>query len=135
MRALAMVVTAATLLAAACGDRQGPTEASIAGTYELQTVDGKPLPVVDTQQQSALMSGALMLGGAGAFTVTNNYRMGPGGSAGDLTLSVSGTFRVSGQTITFSALDQGAGSVTFSGTVSGNTLTVTLNGSVMVYRR
>ena len=135
MRALAIMVAAATLAAAACGEKQGPTEAALAGTYQLQTVDGQPLPVVDVQQQSALISGSMTLGVTGAFTVTNTYRLGPGGSAGDLTRSASGTYRLSGSTIAFSALDEGSGSVTFSGTVSGNTVAVTLNGSVMVYGR
>ena len=135
MRTLAMVVAAATLLAAACGDKQDPTEVAVVGAYQLQTVDGQTLPIADLQQQSALVSGSLTLGAGGAFTVTSTYRMGTGGAAGDLTLSVSGTYRASGSSITFSPLDQGSGSTSFGGTVAGNTLTVTLNGSVMVYRR
>ncbi len=137
MRAVATIAAAAMLLVAACSDK-GVTDPVPLGTYVLQSVDGHALPYVvpgEGSDELALTAGSIALMDGGRFGMSVTMRYTSAGSSADMTMNASGTFTISGSTVTFTVVDPESGSSTFNGTLSNGTLTISEEGEVWVFRR
>jgi hypothetical protein len=115
------------------GDNNNPSAS--AGTYFLQTVDGQSLPAVlsQTSTDTTRVTGALLnLSGDGSYSESRNLRM--TGDSGVTTVTfATGSWTQSGSTITFiQALPPPR---TFTGSLSGNAITVIEAGLAWVYRK
>jgi hypothetical protein len=134
MRRLLILTTTllAVALLTACGgddttggddDNTGP--GSIFGTYTLITVNGEDLPV--EVPPFTITSGTLRLNSDNTYSVST-----PAIFQGEpATFTDTGTFTVDGSTIQFSGVSSGD----FSGTISGNTLTMSDQSLMLVYRK
>ena len=117
---LATALLAGGLLPA-CGD--DPTEPeSIFGLYTLVTVNGEELPFEDPGIE--ISAGSIQLNSDGTYSISLTIDFG----SGPETDTATGTFTVDGSTVDF---DGGE----FTGTVSGNTLTIVEAGNTFVFRK
>jgi hypothetical protein len=140
---LRVVFLAGLLVVPSCGgDSTSPS--SIAGTYTLVSVDGDSLPQgVALYQDSAgglvekvLVSGYMLLNSGGTYSESYTFRnteydpftVQPTGRVWTDDMTTSGSWTYTGSVITFT---HGASGRTFTGSISGNTLTI--DGSV--YRK
>jgi hypothetical protein len=133
MRKLFLALVALTV---ACGDSTTePTMSSIAGTWELQTVNGAALPYVIFQQGTEkveLTADVFAVTSAGTFTQLSTVRTTSNGQTETETIPDAGTYTLVGTALTFKFnSDQSTGT----GSVSGNTLTVTDAGFALVYKK
>ncbi len=98
----------------------------VSGTYNLKTVNGKSLPAVIVEVTGAykleITAGSVTLNEDNTFSASITFRETEGTTVTTQTETDSGTYSVSGSTITFTS--PGTGSA-FTGTLSGGTLTVT----------
>lgn len=117
------ILAATMMFAAACNsDATSPT-VSLAGTWNLRTLNGQQLPAQSFNGQTFL-SEQLTLGTDGTFIDSG---VSNGGTFND-----TGFYTVSGNLITFT--DNSIG-VTFTGSVSGNVLTTTELNDVAVFQK
>lgn len=142
-RLLASALLVAPLALAACGDDGTGPQDRAAGTYRLAQVNGSDLPTVvysyqvdQTTYEFEVIEGRLELG-TGAYTghlIVETLQNGAWAKTD--TISDAGSYKASGETITFTPTE-GRGS--FSGTLDGSTLTTTENPGFAtftgVYRR
>ncbi len=120
---LATAVLAGGLLPA-CGDDSTEPE-SIFGLYTLVSVNGEALPVdIGVVEISA---GSIQLNSDGTYSISLTADLG----GGPETATDSGTFTVDGSTVVF----DGEFTRDFTGTVSGNTLTIVEAGNTFVFRK
>jgi hypothetical protein len=96
----------------------GGSSAPIAGNYTLKTADAKPLPAAFAD--SSLVSGTLVVTDSGWKQTTIVLYKAGGNPNGD-TLSVSGSWQVTGANVT---LFEGA-STTYTGTFTSTSMTLT----------
>ena len=133
MNRRAFVVLA--LVLAACGSDASTEPASVVGTWSLQTVNGSPLPFVAAQSGSdkaEIMGDTIKISAAGSFIESTTIRTTLSGVATIQTLADTGTYKVSGSTLTLSSTADGSSGT---GTWSGNTITATIEGFSFVYKR
>lgn len=136
MRAF-MKVAAIVLLGvvAACGGNDGITEpVSIAGTYNLETIDGKAPPTIVFDEPGfkvEVLSGNFILAENKTFVTNVVFRLTIDNQVSTESDSASGTYAVTGSTVTFSYSDGD----TDSATLAGNTLTFSDGGSTAVFRK
>lgn len=125
------------LAAAACGGGgdDGINEpVSIAGTYNLQTIDGQSPPVVVFDEPGLkveIVSGNFVLNANGSFTTTVGWRLTEGTQVSTESETFPGTYTVNGSTVNFTYSDGD----TDSATLAGNTLTFSEGGSSVVFRK
>ena len=120
--------------AAACGD-DSISPPSTFGSYTLQTVDAKPLPALLLQQGDYTFraaAGSYVLRENGTFSSSQTWREDYQGWAHVSTHSFEGTFTLSGSTVTFVWPSDGS---TWTGTLTGNELTVTDDDQSWLYRK
>lgn len=144
MRTSPLVALLALASLSACSVSTDTTSTNVAGTFELTTVDGAQLPVVETEtltQVKTLLNSSVSLQTNHSFMQVLNYRL---TSKADGSVQTSqtvrnGTFVIQSKTITFlvpnfSGDSQPAG---WSGTVSGDFLFFSdpISGKQMVYQR
>jgi hypothetical protein len=133
MRRLAVAVALSTLaFAGGCKESTAPPR-EIAGIYELQTVDGSPLPVVlfdDAEGTEEMLSGHVDLFSNGTFSDITTIRTTVGGSTTEEDVAAEGTYRLRGSTVTF---DSPSGDYTME--LDGTTLTQDWNGFILVYQK
>jgi hypothetical protein len=107
------------------------TTTTVVGTYTLKTVDGVvlPAPLKDEFQDvlGTYTSGTATLTTAGAYTESKSYTF-TNGLTG--VSSSSGTYVVSGSTITFTVSTGALNTATFTG---GNTISITVTPQVFGY--
>ena len=116
-------VLVATSLSTAC---ETTAPESLAGTYNLVSLNSMPLPVVEGQ--STLTAGVLTLGGDGSATLSFEVN--------DVSVVVfTGTYTVSGSMITLDGVDIDGDPDTYTGTVSGNTITLSRAGNDFEFRK
>jgi hypothetical protein len=96
----------------------GGSSSPINGNYTLKTADSKPLPVAFAD--SSLVSGTLVVNDSG-WTQTTIVLYKAGGNPNGDTLSVSGSWLVSGSNVT---LFEGA-TTTYTGTFTSTSITLT----------
>ena len=142
MRLLRTTILSLTLTATliGCGgDDSNAPSASHVGTYRLSTVGGSPVPVTVAvgTEQVVVQSGRITLDASRSFVQETTVQVTIGGFIPVVqTVECSGSYQLSGTTITFTGLSGEfceGGSET--GTLSGNTLTVTLEGFSAVFTR
>jgi hypothetical protein len=134
------VLAAALLLtsAAACSgdsDPTAPTQASITGTWTLQTINGTRLPFIVAQtgaDKLELTSDVLTVSGTGSFTQTTTLRLTQNGQVTTQSVADAGTYTLNGTAASFRFNSDGS---TGTGSISGNTLTVTSEGFALVYTK
>lgn len=122
------------LAAAACGGDGINEPASIAGTYNLQTIDGKSPPVVVLDEPGLkleVMSGNFILAANGSFSTTVVLRITEDNQVSTESESFTGTYTVTGSTVNFTYSD----GETDSATLAGDTLTFSEGGSTVVFRK
>ena len=113
----------------ACSSIFGPHNTSIAGTYTLQSVNGSAVPaqIPGTTQTQGY---TLVVQSGGVQITSSKYieqmviAVSGNGQSQTATGVDSGTYTVQGSTVTFSST---AGGGQFTGTMSGNTLSVGVN--------
>ncbi len=124
------------------GGSSGPTSASVAGTWALQSINGSPVPITATSGDYVVDSGVVTLG-ANATAESKHYATyGAFSIFGRVTSQLStssGIFIISGTTVTFT---WGATAVIRTGSFSGTTLTMigpetfsNNNGNIWVLKR
>jgi hypothetical protein len=121
------------LLAMGCGDSTAPT-VSAAGTWTLKSVNGFPVPFTAPQGNGdyvELTSDVITATATGTFTQTTVVKTSTGGQVTTQSIPDNGTYSVSGNSVTFTFA---SGSPSGSGTIDGNTLTVTTD-ITLVYTR
>ena len=135
MRRLVAVLIVAGIAAGgmwACGDSTDPD--SIAGTYNLQTVDGESLPIIlggGGDNMVELASAFERLNDDGTFLESSTFRLTEDGDVSTDVETSDGSWTQSGTAITFTYTGGG----TFTGSISGNTLTTTQQGFTLVFRK
>lgn len=134
MRRLILSVMCA--LAACGGDSPtAPTQASVVGTWQLQSVNGQGLPYIAEQvgaDKVELTSDVVTAAAGGSFAEIVSYRITQGGQVSAYSESYAGTYTLNGTAVTFRWNDDGS---IGTGTVSGSTLTVAGNGLSLVFRK
>jgi hypothetical protein len=133
-RMLAIVCTAATVLLAGCDsdDTTGPTQSSVAGTWNLTTVNGSALPyTLQPTPKIEILSDQLVVSANGTFTESTQIRFTNGTTVTTETIPDAGTYSLNGTSATFIYNDGSTGA----GTISGNTLTVAAPGLSLVYQK
>ena len=133
------VVAAAAFATIACGGDSSTGPNSIVGTFNLSTVNGKPLPVtlVDSINGQPIFtvvikspsSLTINSGGTFAFTLTATATE-PGMAPMTATQTVNGTYTLTGSTVVLTANGE-----TITGSWSGDTITLNDTGDILVFRR
>jgi hypothetical protein len=139
-----LVATTAGLATAGC-DRSvppftlAPTDSvGISGSYGLNFVNGRILPVlgavITTTDQYDLAADQMILSTEGTWSETTTYNVTSfaTNAVSQQRTVTSGTYAVGTGVITFTRISGGA--LTFTGSVTGNTLTLILNGQ-FIYTR
>ena len=120
----------------ACGD-DGTGLQGITGTYTLQSIDGEGLPAIVSAVGAAVLeevtAGSIILNEdttcSSSFTTRSELQDGTVTTVVDEGVCTY-TFRDGALALNFAA-----GSSTTSGSISGSTLTVTLGGTVFIFRK
>jgi len=126
------------VVAAACGGGDSPTQptsASVAGTWKLETVNGAALPYIAAQVGSdkvELMSDVITAVASGSFTQMTQIRVTESGQVSTQSIPDAGSYTLTGTAVTFTFNSDGS---TGTGSLSGNTLTVTEDGYAFVYKK
>jgi hypothetical protein len=102
------------------------------GTWALQSINGSALPVTlgSGSQAVSVIASTLTISSNGNYNEVVTLR--PAGATANTTFTEIGTWSVSNGVVTFN--DQTDG-ITYTGSVSGNTLTENTAGFVSVYAR
>ena len=138
MRKLILSTLAATAVAtAACGgDSSTGPSSSVAGSYALQTVNSQSLPFViqdDVTGKVEILSDSYSVTANGAYTNQTVVRTTLNGAASTQSISSSGTYTRSGNSITLTDSSDPTDKVT--ATVSASAMTISVDGFVLVYQR
>ena len=121
-------------LLACDGDGSTGPGASIAGAYSLTTVNGAPLPFVVQQAGTykyEITADTYTLADAGTWTEVRADRTTSNGAVTTSTKTDAGSWSRNGTSITLTSPANGA----LSGTVSGNTLSLSSAGNTMVFTK
>ena len=126
-----------TLSLGACSDTAASGDANAAvGLYTLRTIDGQPLPVVIDQQgndTAEITQGTVTLDASRSFQDSTVVRLTVSGVVSSETDAASGSWTLSGRTVTFTPNDQsGPYQMTWDG---ANQLAQDFNGFILVYQR
>ena len=133
-----LIAACVLFIAASCGGDDAPTAptmASIAGTWNLQTVNGSALPFTVAQSGSdkiEVLGDAITVTASATFTQLTQVRVTQGGQVSTQSVPDAGSYTLNGKTVTFTFNSDGS---TGTGTLSGNTLTVAESGISLVYRK
>lgn len=132
MRRLIIALSAVSLLA--CGDSSGPAFSSAAGTWNLVTVNGSPLPYTAVNQglyKLEILSDVLIASADGTFTGTSTFRETDNGVVMTTAQPNSGTWTQTNNSVTINSSDGTSSTVT----ISGDVITLSDIGFVSVYHR
>ena len=131
----ALIAAAAMALLACGGDSTGPA-VSAAGTWNLQTVNNSPLPftaafVANPLYKLEIVSDVFVARPDGTYTETFTERETDGTTVTTTSNDDTGTWVQHGTAVTLTSSDQ---TIT-SASISGNTITVSTQGLVLVYKK
>lgn len=123
-------------LAIGCGNDSpsAPTLASVAGTWVLASVNGSPAPFVFSQSgttKSEIVSNVVTITSSGGYTSVFQVRTTVNGQATTMTTTDAGSVSLQGTTIRV----QSSGGTVYNGTISGDTLTLTMDTFLLAFRR
>jgi hypothetical protein len=129
------LLVAMVVLALGCGgdSTTEPTTASVAGTWELSTVNGAPLPFIVIQSGTSKLewtADVITATSTGSFTQISTFRTTDNGQVTTNTVPDAGSYTLNGTAVTFTFNSDGS---TGTGSINGNTLTVTQPGTALVY--
>ena len=135
-----IILASAALAATGCSNDSNAPNTSHVGSYGLESVDGARLPVTvyeDSTFKVTLTQGALALNANNSFVESVKLDLMVNGRAGPPeNLSCGGSYQRSGSTVTLTVTGTAdCDAATVTGTLSGNVLTVSDQGSVLVFRR
>ena len=131
MRKLRLALIALAVLACG-GDSTAPTNASVAGTWSLRSINGSALPFVvfqDATSKEELTSDVFTFTSSGTFTEHTTIRETLSSQVTTTDQTDDGTYTLNGTAITVHFNSDGSN---MTGSVSGNTITVTDSGSGLV---
>jgi hypothetical protein len=127
----------ATLVA--CGSDSGTgVRASVAGTYQLSTVNGQPLPFTMNSSGAVVVitAGQLVAESNGAFTETiTRTTTPPGGTATTATIAATGTYSVGTSVIVFTYADVGGTVGTVLGSLTSGGLSIQNGANAFEYKK
>lgn len=145
-RSLSLVLLAVAALA--CGSHEGPdltlapTDANVIGTFTLLTSNGHTLPVIGaflfTDAQWDLTADRMVIAADNTWVETTTYKVTNLNTLTDSnqTTVASGTYSVNAGQIVFTMLiPQTTPPLGFTGSVTGNSLSVIFSGSRFFYSR
>ena len=139
-----LIGLAALAILPACSDSSGPNQAqALTGSYALISVNGILVPVLFSVDQFFILqiaAGTLTMNSNNTFSAAATYQQTPvgGGTATSETITCTGTYSRSGDTVTFTEANSandacgGVYTATWDGT---NTLTVNLDVGVQALFR
>ena len=132
MRRLLLACAAIALLGCGGGDSVGPP-ADVAGTWNLQTINGQSLPFLfdPGPPTTEFVSDVVQVNADGTYTETSHIRETDGATVTESDEVGSGTFAVRGNTVDFH--DSTTGNIV-TGTVDGDTMSIHA-GLTLVYSR
>jgi hypothetical protein len=139
MRKILIPALAATVIAAvACGGDSATAPApTIAGAYALKTVNSAPLPylVLDDPNfgKIGIVADTYTLTDNGTYTGVTQVRTTLNGASSVDNLPSAGSYTKSGTSVTLTDSIDPTDKV--SGTLNGSTLTISVEGFVLVYQR
>ena len=118
-RALALCAAAISLVACGGDSPTSPASASIAGTYQLKTVNGSPLPFTYQSglDKIVVTSDVITVADGGTWTETGHFTLTYNGQTSDQVISDVGTWTRAGTEVSFYSTRQGE--VSYSGTFTG----------------
>lgn len=119
----------------ACGGETTAPAATIAGTWNLQTINGTTMPFVIAQtgaNKDELLSDMLVVSGTGSFTQTTTLRSTRNGAASTQSIADAGSYSLNGSAVSFRWNSDNS---TGTGSWTGNTLTMAADGFAVVYTR
>lgn len=132
--AIAMATLAMSL--AACSDiTNGLGSYNISGTFQLDTFNGSPLPTImyqDSFEQHQLLDETFTIYSDGTYTDDYSVRIYTRNGSTQSSYRDVGTYTQNNTALQFR--DSQTGDV-FTGSITGNTLTISQLGDVYVYRR
>jgi hypothetical protein len=131
MRRLALVLAMVLpVTLGGCGDSTSPE--SVAGTYELQSIDGDPLPV--STSEGDVRSGFVRLNANGTFQASHTYDLPTSGTMRAIT--INGAYTRTGSNVVLSFIDlDGGGVTTANATWTGDQLTIAADPGIWLYVR
>jgi len=123
--------------ALACGgdSSTAPMTVSVAGTWDLQTINGTGLPYVVAQSGSnkvELLSDVVTAVSSGSYTEIMQVRSTVNGVVSTQSQSDAGSFLLNGTAVQFQSNTSFSSNT---GSISGNTFTLAENGFSYVYKR
>ena len=124
----------ATAMLAACGGDGATDPSSITGAYDLQTVDGDPLPFVFFEigaDRLEITGGRITLNADETFSDRIEFRIIEDGVTSDNSETVTGTWEANGTDLTLTYQNGAESTVT----ISARTLTQVVEGITFVYRK
>jgi hypothetical protein len=116
-----------------------PTDANVAGSFALSTINGGALPVIATvtsTQEFDLASDTMSIGSDNTWTEISVYTVTllADGTKSTMVTTIGGTYTIAQQQINF-VQTTGGGSVSFAGSVKAARLTIVFGGSQFIYNR
>jgi len=119
------LLVAGVALLAACGSDSptgpsNPNSASIAGTYQMRTVSGSPLPFTyqSGTTKVVITSDVLVVADGGTWSETGAFTASVNGQTSNQVISDGGTWTRAGSAVSFYSSQQGATS--YAGTFTGS---------------
>lgn len=136
MRKLLLACAAVAMLGCGGGDSTGPA-ASVQGTWNLQTVNGQPLPYTAFFSASPayrleIMSDQLVTNSDGTYAENGTIRETQGTTVTTSTQQDAGVWTQHGSQIQFTS---NADATVTTATLSGNQLSINADGVIGVYNR
>jgi hypothetical protein len=136
-KAFLSLLAAAVAVTTACGgDSSTGPAVDVAGTYSLQTVNSKPLPFTvfdDGTEKIEVLSDSYTLTATGTYTNQTVVRTTTGGTSSNETLTADGTYKQTGNSVTLTDSADATDQIT--GTVNASSMTINVQGLVLVYSR
>jgi len=129
---VAMIAVAATL--AACDRGATSPKGAVDATYDLKSINGASLPFTKTLGTATLRitSDVLVLRGDGTYEDQTTYEIPSGRRLQSSTTIERGKYSISDNQISFTDQTNGG---SYGGTLSGTTLTQSVNGLTPVYEK
>jgi hypothetical protein len=131
--AISALMLTLTLLACGSDDGVGPDDAII-GVYDLEMVNGWPLPYLAVQVEAdkvEVVGGAITLNGDGTFTDVMTFQITEGGAVRTEDDMYQGTFLKDGSGATLTP----AGYMPYTVSITGSTLTLMIGEIPLTYKR
>ena len=131
---IALIVMSVSFIGCSSDSATAPTQASVAGTWNLTSINGSPLPYVlqAANPKIEYLNEQLIVSANGTFTQTANARFTNSGIVSTQPIADAGTYTLNGTAVSFRFNSDGS---TGTGTVTGSSLVVAQAGYSQVYTK